>query len=160
MPVSQEAASSFDRKAQALVDAASEARKSGRPQPFEVTFSEAELTSKVAELARSVPDFPYANTQVHLVANDLVITSTASIAGMAVSIGVVATPTVVGGKVQVAVKQVDTGALPIGGVLRPQIEAQLQQTLDQARGALPVELNSLQIADGKIVMNGRIGATK
>lgn len=160
VPVTKEAARSFDTKAQALVDAADQVKRTGKAQPFEVTFTEAELTSKTGELARSLPDFPYTNTQVHIAGSDVVITSTATLAGIPINVGVVATPTVVDGKLQVVVKRVDTGALPLGAALRSQIEAQLQQALDWSRAGLAVDFAALQVADGKIVAKGQLNPPK
>ncbi len=155
--VSAEARKSFDGKVGSLVSAANEAKRSGGAKPFEVAFSEEELTSKAAEAVGSSDGaFGVSNPQIHLVGGNVVATSTVSVGGVSLNVGVVATPTVVDGRAQLEVQKVETGALPVPGPLRDQIESQLARAVEAAKAGLPADFTKLAVVDGKLVAAGMI----
>lgn len=154
------AARSFDRKADTLKAAADEAKKTGKPTDVEVTFTAEELTSKAQEAATSAASAdggaPLAatNTQVHLVGSNIIATSDVTVSGFTLSVGVVATPTVVDGKTKVVVTEIQTGALPIPDAIKQQINAQIGNAVDPASLGIPIDLSQLTIVDGKLVLKG------
>ena len=90
--ISPAAVKSFDQKAGTLQQAMDAAKQTGTAQAVSVTFTEAELTSKAAEALRQLPDslIKADNLELHLVDNGVVATSTIDVAGVPVSIAVVA----------------------------------------------------------------------
>lgn len=149
------AARALDDKLEALRAKADAARKAGTSLPVELTISEQELTSKAAELI--VPaDSPVqpTNVQVHLSDGNVIATSTVSIQGLNVNVGVVATPTVADGKAQLVIQQVQTGGLPLPDAVKQQLNAQIGKNLDPSALGLPMNVSGVQIVDGKIVISG------
>ena len=90
--ISPAAVKSFDQKASTLQQAVDAAKQTGTAQAVSVSFTEAELTSKAAEALRQLPDSQLKadNLELHLVDNGVVATSTIDVAGVPVSIAVVA----------------------------------------------------------------------
>jgi hypothetical protein len=152
--VSPAAASSFDAKVNAVQAAVDDAKRTGKATPVEVTFSEAELTSKVAEVTPSAGGFATTATQIHLSGGDLVATSTVNVAGLSVNVGVVATSVVENGEAKLVVKEIQTGGLPLPDAIRQQLAVQIGTALDLESLGLPIAVSSLRIVDGKIVVTG------
>ena len=153
---STQAVRSFDAKVDALKAAQDTATKTGTSQPVEVTFTEEELTSKATQVNGPIGDTGLAatGTQVHLAGGTVVATSTVTVQGISVNVGVVATPTLVNGRVQIVVTDVQTGTLPLPDAVKQQINAAVGQASDPAKLGLPVDISKLTITDGKLVLQG------
>jgi len=154
--VSGTAARSFDDKVDHLAKAAAEAKRTGKAVPVEISLSEEELTSKVSSVA-SQPNpagIVGTNTQVHLQGGNVIATSDVTVQGVPLSIGVVAQPTIVNGTVQIIVKEIQTGALPLPDAIKQQLNAQIGQAIDPAKLGLPIDVSKLQVVDGKLVIGG------
>ncbi|GEM_PF-603920 len=154
--VSGTAARSFDDKVDHLAKAAAEAKRTGKAVPVEISLSEEELTSKVSIVA-SQPNpagIVGTNTQVHLQGGNVIATSDVTVQGVPLSIGVVAQPTIVNGTVQIIVKEIQTGALPLPDAIKQQLNAQIGQAIDPAKLGLPIDVSKLQVVDGKLVIGG------
>ena len=150
------AARSFDDKVDHLAKAAAEAKRTGKAVPVEISLSEEELTSKVSIVA-SQPNpagIVGTNTQVHLQGGNVIATSDVTVQGLPLSIGVVAQPTIVNGTVQIIVKEIQTGALPLPDAIKQQLNAQIGQAIDPAKLGLPIDVSKLQVVDGKLVIRG------
>ena len=153
---STQAAQSFDAKLNALQVARDVARRTGTGQAVEVTFTEQELTSKASQVTGPIGDTGIAatDTQVHLAGGNVVATSTLTVQGISVNVGVVATPTVVNGRMQLVVTDVQTGSLPLPDAIKKQISAAVGQAIDPSTLGLPFNISDLTIIDGKIVLKG------
>ena len=150
------AARSFDDKVDQLAKAAAEAKRTGKAVPVEISLSEEELTSKVSIVA-SQPNpagIVGTNTQVHLQGGNVIATSDVTVQGLPLSIGVVAQPTIVNGTVQIIVKEIQTGALPLPDAIKQQLNAQIGQAIDPTKLGLPIDVSKLQVVDGKLVIRG------
>lgn len=156
VPTSSAAAESFDTKVRQLDDAAAQAKKTGKAQPVEVSFTEQELTTKAAEAAASESGsgIQATDTQVHLSGNQIIATSTVTVSGVSVNIGVVAVPQVVNGQTQIVVQQVQTGALPLPDAITNQITAQIGAAIDPSKLGLPIDIGQIQIVNGQLVIKG------
>lgn len=152
--ISPAAVDSFDQKAGTLQQAVDVAKQSGTAQAVTVTFTEAELTSKAAEALRQLPDsvIKADNLELHLVDNGVVATSTIDVAGVPVSIAVVAEPVTTDGTTTFVIKDVQTGAIALPDSLRAQIDSQLQQQIFPATLNLPFDVTGLQIENGQLVL--------
>lgn len=152
--ISPAAVESFDQKADTLQQAVDAAKQSGIAQAVTVTFSEAELTSKAAEALRQLPDsvIKADNLELHLVDNGVVATSTIDVAGVPVSIAVVAEPVTTDGTTIFVIKDIQTGAIALPDSLRTQIDSQLQQQISPATLNLPFDVTSLQIENAQLVL--------
>lgn len=153
---STQAAQSFDAKVDALKVAQDVATKTGKSQSVEVTFTEEELTSKASQITGPIGDTGLAatDTQVHLAGGNVVATSTVTVQGISVNVGVVAKPTLVNGRMQIVVTDVQTGALPLPDAVKQQINAAVGQAIDPAKLGLPLDISNLTIVDGKLVLKG------
>lgn len=157
IPASTEAVKSFDTKIDSLNAAVTEAKKTGKAVPVEVTFTEEELTSKANSAGSTVNDtgLATADTQIHLASGNFIATSSVTIKGISLNIGIVATPIVVDGQTQIVIKEVQTGALPIPDAIKRQINAQLGQAIDPKQLGLPIEVTNLTVVDGRLVVKGQ-----
>jgi len=153
---SAQSTQSFDAKVDTMKAAQAEATKTGKAQPVEVTFTEEELTSKASQATGPIGDtgIAAADTQVHLSGGNVIATTTVIVQGIAVNVGVVATPIVVDGKTQIVVKDVQTGALPLPDAIKQQINAAIGQAIDPSKLGLPIDISNLTIVDGKLVVKG------
>ena len=153
---SAQAAQSFDAKVDTLKAAQAEAKKTGKAQPVEVAFTEAELTSKASQATGPIGDTGIAatDTQVHLAGGNIVATSSVTVQGISLTIGVVATPVVENGQTKIIVKDVQTGALPLPDAVKQQINAAIGQAIDPAKLGLPMDISNMTIVDGKLVLTG------
>ena len=156
--ISPAAVKSFDQKAGTLQQAVDTAKQTGKVQAVSVTFSEAELTSKAAEALRQLPDslIKADDLELHLVDNGVVATSTIDVAGVPVSIAVVAEPLTVDGTTTFVIKDVQTGAIALPDGLRAQIDSQLQQQISPANLNLPFDVTGLQIENGQLVLQATV----
>ena len=156
--ISPAAVKSFDQKAVALQQAADMAQQTGKPQPVTVTFTETELTSKAAQALRDLPDslIKADNLELHLVDNGVIATSTIDVAGIPVSIAVVAEPLTIDGTTTFVIKDIQTGAIAIPDSLRAQIDSQLQQQLSPATLNLPFDVTGLEIENGQLVLQASV----
>ena len=156
--VSAAATKSFDQKIDTLNAAIADAKKSGKAQPIEVTFTEEELTSKVNQATAQGAGGGIAaqNTEIHLQNGNIVATSTVNVSGVSLNVGVVATPTVVNGQTQLVVKEIQTGGLPLPDALKQQLNAQIGNAIDPAKLGLPFDVSQLQVVDGKLVVKGTV----
>jgi hypothetical protein len=156
VPASTAAAKSFDQKIDTMNKAVAEAKKSGKAQAVEVSFTEEELTSKASQAASLTGDGGVAarNTEIHLQGGNIIATSTVTVSGVSVNLGIVATPTVVNGQTQIVVKEIQTGALPLPDAVKAQINAQIGTAVDPSKLGLPFDVSQLQIIDGKLVIKG------
>jgi hypothetical protein len=154
--VNAQAAKTFDDKVRTIQAAADEAKRTGKSTPVEVSFTEEELTSKVAEATAGViPSSVVAtDTQIHLSGGNIVATSKVNVQGIAVSVGVVATPMVENGVTSIVVKEIQTGGLPLPESLKHEIQAQIGQTIDPRSFGVPLDISTLRIVDGKLVITG------
>ena len=156
--ISSAAVKSFDQKAGTLQQAVDAARQTGTAQAVSVTFTEAELTSKAAEALRQLPDslIKADNLELHLVDNGVVATSTIDVAGVPVSIAVVAEPLTIDGTTTFVIKDIQTGAIALPDGLRAQIDGQLQQQISPATLNLPFDVTGLQIKNGQLVLQATV----
>ena len=156
--ISPAAVKSFDQKASTLQQAVDAAKQTGTAQAVSVTFTEAELTSKAAEALRQLPDslLKADNLELHLVDNGVVATSTIDVAGVPVSIAVVAEPLTIDGTTTFVIKDVQIGAIALPDGLRAQIDEQLQQQISPATLNLPFDVTGLQIENGQLVLQATI----
>lgn len=157
VPTSSAAAQSFDSKVDAMNKIADEAKRTGKAQSVEVSFTEEELTTKAsqAEANQSADSAIKAkDTQIHLSGNQIIATSTITVSGVNVNLGVVAEPTIVNGQMQIVVKEIQTGALPIPDAIKQQINAQIGNVIDPSKLGLPFDVSQLDIVDGKLVIKG------
>jgi len=156
VPASAAAAKSFDQKIDTMNKAVADARKTGKAQPVEVTFTEEELTSKASQAIASGASGGIAaqNTEIHLQGGNIIATSTIQVSGVSLNVGVVATPTVVNGQTRIVVKEIQTGALPLPDAVKEQINAQIGTAVDPAKLGLPFDVSQLQVVDGKLVIKG------
>ena len=156
--ISPAAVKSFDQKAVVLQQAADKAQQTGKPQPVTVTFTETELTSKAAQALRDLPDILIKadNLELHLVDNGVIATSTIDVAGIPVSIAVVAEPLTIDGTTTFVIKDIQTGAIALPDSLRAQIDSQLQQQLSPATLNLPFDVTGLEIENGQLVLQASV----
>ncbi len=156
--ISPAALKSFDQKAVVLQQAADKAQQTGKPQPVTVTFTETELTSKAAQALRDLPDslIKTDNLELHLVDNGVIATSTIDVAGIPVSIAVVAEPLTIDGTTTFIIKDIQTGAIALPDSLRAQIDSQLQQQLSPATLNLPFDVTGLEIENGQLVLQASV----
>ena len=156
--ISPAAVKSFDQKAVVLQQAADKAQQTGKPQPVTVTFTETELTSKAAQALRDLPDslIKADNLELHLVDNGVIATSTIDVAGIPVSIAVVAEPLTIDGTTTFVIKDIQTGAIALPDSLRAQIESQLQQQLSPETLNLPFDVTGLEIENGQLVLQASV----
>ena len=156
--ISPAAVKSFDQKAVFLQQAADKAQQTGKPQPVTVTFTETELTSKAAQALRDLPDslIKADNLELHLVDNGVIATSTIDVAGIPVSIAVVAEPLTIDGTTTFVIKDIQTGAIALPDSLRAQIESQLQQQLSPETLNLPFDVTGLEIENGQLVLQASV----
>ena len=156
--ISPAAVKSFDQKAVVLQQAADMAQQTGKPQPVTVTFTETELTSKAAQALRDLPDnlIKADNLELHLVDNGVIATSTIDVAGIPVSIAVVAEPLTIDGTTTFIIKDIQTGAIALPDSLRAQIDSQLQQQLSPATLNLPFDVTGLEIENGQLVLQASV----
>ncbi len=156
--ISPAAVKSFDQKAVVLQQAADKAQQTGKPQPVTVTFTETELTSKAAQALRDLPDslIKTDNLELHLVDNGVIATSTIDVAGIPVSIAVVAEPLTIDGTTTFVIKDIQTGAIALPDSLRAQIDSQLQQQLSPATLNLPFDVTGLEIENGQLVLQASV----
>ncbi|MDE3113914.1 MAG: LmeA family phospholipid-binding protein [Chloroflexota bacterium] len=155
VPVTAEAAKSFDDKVKALEQAAAAAKASGKSAPVTATFSEEELTSAANAASSSASGGVAAtDTQIHLSGGNVIATSNVTVQGISVPVGVVATPTVVNGQVQMVVQQVQTGALALPDSIKQQIQAQVGQAISPSALGIPMNVSNLQIQNGQLVLSG------
>ena len=156
--ISPAAVKSFDQKAVALQQAADMAQQTGKPQPVTVTFTETELTSKAAQALRDLPDslIKADNLELHFVDNGVIATSTIDVAGIPVSIAVVAEPLTIDGTTTFVIKDIQTGAIALPDSLRAQIDSQLQQQLSPATLNLPFDVTGLEIENGQLVLQASV----
>jgi uncharacterized protein YpmS len=157
-PVSSSAtaAQSFDAKVDALNKAVDESIKTGKTQAIEIAFTEEELTSKAAQATTTdaAAGVRTQDTQIHLAGNQIIATSTVTVAGINVNVGVVAEPAVVNGQTQLVVKEIQTGALPLPDAVKQQINSQIGGAIDPAKLGLRIDVSQLQIVDGRLVIRG------
>ena len=153
---SAQSAQSFDAKVDTLKAAQTEATKSGKAQAVEVTFSEEELTSKASQATGPIGDTGIAatDTQVHLSGGNIIATSSVTVQGISLTIGVVATTIIENGQTKIIVKDVQTGALPLPDAVKQQINAAIGQAIDPKKLGLPIDISNLTIVDGKLVVKG------
>lgn len=137
--------------------AVAEAKKTGKAQPVEVTFTEQELTIKTNTAGSALNDsgLATADTQIHLIGGNFIATSSVTIQGISLNVGIVATPIVVDGQTQIVIKEIQTGALPIPDAIKQQINAQLRQAIDPKKLGLPIDVSNLTVADGKLIVRGQ-----
>ena len=156
--ISPAAVKSFDQKAVVLQQAADKAQQTGKPQPVTVTFTETELTSKAAQALRDLPDslIKADNLELHLVDNGVIATSTIDVAGIPVSIAVVAEPLTIDGTTTFIIKDIQTGAIALPDSLRAQIDSQLQQQLSPETLNLPFDVTGLEIENGQLVLQASV----
>ena len=156
--ISPAAVKSFDQKAVVLKQAADKAQQTGKPQPVTVTFTETELTSKAAQALRDLPDslIKADNLELHLVDNGVIATSTIDVAGIPVSIAVVAEPLTIDGTTTFVIKDIQTGAIALPDSLRAQIDSQLQQQLSPETLNLPFDVTGLEIENGQLVLQASV----
>jgi hypothetical protein len=156
VPASSAAAKSFDQKIDAMNKTIAEAKKTGKAQAVEVSFTEEELTSKATQATSTSggSGITGQNTEIHLQGGNIIATSTVTVSGVSVNLGIVATPTVVNGQTQIVVKEVQTGALPLPDAVKEQINAQIGTAVDPAKLGLPFDVSQLQVVDGKLVIKG------
>ncbi len=155
VPVSSQASKSFDDKVKVLEKALADAKASGKAAPVQVSFTEEELTSKAAEASSSLTGGLAAkDTQIHLSGSDVIATSTVTVQGLSVPLGVVATPVVENGQTKIVVQQIQTGGLPLPDALRQQIEAQIGKAVDPTALGLPFDVSKLQVVNGQLVISG------
>ena len=154
--VNTQAAQTFDDKVRSIQTAAEDARRTGKATPVEVTFTEQELTSKVAEATAGIVPSGLAatDTQIHLSGGNIVATSKVNVQGIDVSVGVIATPVVENGQTTIVVKEIQTGGLPLPDSLKKEIQAQIGQTVDPRAFGVPLDITTLRIVDGKLVITG------
>jgi hypothetical protein len=152
--ISPAAVKSFDQKAGTLQQAVDAAKQTGKVQAVSVTFSEAELTSKAAEALRQPPDslIKADVLELHLVDNGVVAASTIDVAGVPVSIAVMAEPLTVDGTTTFVIKDVQTGAIALPNGLRARIDSQLQHQISPANLNLPFDVTGLQIQNGELIL--------
>lgn len=154
--VSAQAARSFDDKVRTIEAAAAEARRTGTATAVEVTFSEQELTSKIAEASAGALGGGLAatDTQIHLAGGNIVATSKVNVQGIDLNVGIVATPVVQDGRTTIVVKEIQTGGLPLPDALKQQIQAQVGQAVDPRSLGFAFDVSKVTIVDGKIVIAG------
>jgi hypothetical protein len=145
---------SFDDKLKSVQTAADEAKRTGKAAPVEVTFTEQELTSKLAEASGALGGIATTDTQIHLSGGNVVATSKVSVQGIDVSVGIVATPVVEAGQAKLVVKEVQTGGVPLPDALKQQIQSQIGKVIDPNALGLPFDIAKVQIVDGKVVITG------
>ncbi len=148
------AVKSCDQEAGPLQPAVDAAKQTGKVQAVSVTFSAAELTSKAAEALRQLPGslIKADDLELHLVDNSVVATSTIYVAGVPVSIAVVAEPLTVDGTTTFVIKVVQTVAIALPDGLLAQIDSQLQQQISPANLNLPFDVTGLQIQNGELIL--------
>ena len=156
VPTSSVAVQSFDSKVDAM-NKADEAKRTGKAQSVEVSFTEEELTTEAsqAKASQSADSAIKAkDTQIHLVGNQIIATSIVTVSRLNVNLGVVVEPTVVNGQTQFVVKQIQTGGLPLPDAIKQQIKAQIGNAIDPSKLGLPFDVSQLTIVDGKLVIKG------
>ena len=124
VPISTEAAESFDKKIGAVETAIATSEKSTKPVPVTLTITEQELNSKVAEALRENPDtsgLNPRNVQVRLLPGEIVTTAAVPLGGFDTSITITSLVTISGGKPQLTVQSVRAGGLPLPGFIQDQI---------------------------------------
>ena len=153
---STQSAQSFDAKVDTLKAAQDQAKKSGKAQAVEVTFSEEELTSKASQATGPIGDTGIAatDTQVHLSGGNIIATSSVTVQGISLNIGVVATLIVENGQTKIIVRDVQTGALPLPDVVKQQINAAIGQAIDPSKLGLPIDVSNMTIVNGQLVVTG------
>lgn len=149
------AAKSFDAKVDSVQAAIDEAKRTGQAKVVEVTFTEEELTSKAAGAATTATGGLVAtNPQIHLSGGNIIATSSVSVQGFQLNVGVVATPVVEDGKTKIVVKEIQTGAIPIPDAIKKLLESQIGAAIDPKALGIGIDVTKLQVVDGKLVLAG------
>lgn len=150
------AATQLDDKITALQKQIDAAKRAGKTIPVSITFTEQELTSKAAQYAASDPTNPLhpSNVQVHLANGQVIVTSTVTVQGFGIDIGISAVPSVVDGKLQLGVQRIDTGGFPVPDIVTRQIVQQIGSGIDPASLGLPLSVTSVSVGQGTITLVG------
>lgn len=121
-----------------------------------IMLTEQELTAKVAEYLVSHPSDPFhpTNPQVHLRNGNVILDTTIQVQGFALNLAVTATPQIVNGRLAFVLQSVDSGAISLPDFLKAQISTALAAALDPAALGLPLELTSVQVANGQLTLQG------
>ncbi|MBI2861265.1 MAG: hypothetical protein HYX89_00435 [Chloroflexi bacterium] len=155
--VSTKAAKDLDNKLDQVLREVDEAKTKGERRQIEITLTEEEITSKIAEgLAEgALGGGPQPkDVQVHLEQDRLVATARVAVGGLEIPVAVNAKVTAEGGAPKITVESVDTGRLPLPGVVRDQINQLVGTTLDPSKMDLPVDVSAIQIANGQMTVAG------
>ncbi len=149
-------AASLDAKIAALESQLAQAARSSAHVSVSITFTEQELTSKVAEFLASQPNNPLhpTNVQVHLRGGNVVLNTTIQAQGLSLNVAVTATPQAVNGSLKLSVQSVDTGAIALPDFVKQQLNAALAPALDPSALGLPLDVTSVVVGNGQLTLNG------
>lgn len=152
---STEAAATFDEKVLSVQAAVDKAKSTGTAQPISLLFTEAELTSKAALATGSLTGgFIATDPQIHLRGGNIVLTAGISIQGFPLKLAVMAIPVVVDGKTSFAIKEIQTGSLPLPDPIKKELDAQIAKILSPESLGLPVEVTKIEVQEGKLLLEG------
>ncbi len=136
-----------------LATAAAGFRDTGQ---IDVSFSEEQITSIVAQALTQQPDLPVTEPQVSLQNGQMVVTGKVKVGFITTPVEIVFEPSVQNGDLQVNVLSANFGSLPIPENALDQISTTMNQNLSQyiAVEGRAIEVESVAIADGTLTLTG------
>jgi hypothetical protein len=155
VPVASQDAVTFDEKVAGVIAAIDSAKTSGSARTVTVVFTEAELTSKAAEVAATLTGgFVPTEPVIHLRTGEIVLTGGVSIQGFSLKLAVVAIPVVVDGTMSFGIKEIQTGTLPLPDGIKKEIDAQIAKILSPETLGLPLQVTRIEVQPGRLVLEG------
>jgi hypothetical protein len=131
------------------------------PLDFDLAFDEATLTRDLNAWAVGQPPVPtplgmthLADLSVQLHDSELTIHGTAQTALIHAPVDLVASTAVQGGRLLVQVRGAQVDGIQLPGVVRSQLEQQMQDQLDKSVGGNHIAVRSVRIGDGMLAVSG------
>lgn len=145
VPVSDDAAASFDRKVATV-------QRAGAPATIEITDEEA--TSKLVEALATEPGAPkISDPQVNFRDGRLYLSGTARETPLPVKVVIVGRLEARDGRLVATVEQIDTGRIPLPATMRDQI-TDAATSLDELNQQLPIYVTAVHVLDGRLTLTG------
>ncbi len=146
----------FDRKLSSFLTDLGASMAFGETQTVTLVVTEEEATSKLAEFVQSGQlGIDILNPQVHFQNDRVQISGDIGAGGIEVGVAVQAKVVSIDGKLEIVLEKVGFGSLGVPELLRKQV----LDTITSGTGAmtledLPMEIESIRISDGELVIEG------
>jgi len=151
VPVSDEAAESFDQKVE---DFEQEIAQAYPGEEVALVITEEEATSKLAELA-AAEQLPLEMNRVKINFNEGMVCGFAIVdVGIEVQVALQAKIEAEDGKPKITIESLNFGRLPVPRTLVDQVMIAIMRQLGERWESVPVELHDITIEDGKLTIIG------